>query len=241
MKLDHLIAILLALAALTGTVGAGMVPKLFAGPSRGEIVLAIISGVLTIVFLVGTVVAAMNVRLDVARLWWMIGAAFSGLAFAICILGFLRAPDVRPPSVVASSGPETAVPVLVPVPTAAVGGDITSARAIREELEREQLADLKTRRAREAAEEMAKDAAALEGDRQRNIAASNAAVATVDRLRAEYIAGHDNLTPALLAGTEAIPDEWTNARLRQLGVPYIYRGNTNGSWTLEPVAEKGPR
>ena len=36
-------------------------------------------------------------------------------------------------------------------------------------------------------------------------------------LRNEYILSHDNLSPALIAGTEQPPPDWVNSRLRQLG------------------------
>ena len=39
----------------------------------------------------------------------------------------------------------------------------------------------------------------------------------LDRLRNEYILSHDNISPALMAGTEQPPADWTNRRLGQLG------------------------
>lgn len=36
-------------------------------------------------------------------------------------------------------------------------------------------------------------------------------------LRNEYILSHDNLSPALIAGTEQPPADWVNSRLKQLG------------------------
>jgi hypothetical protein len=36
----------------------------------------------------------------------------------------------------------------------------------------------------------------------------------------EYIASHDEISPALLAGTELPPAEWMNRRLEELGKPW---------------------
>lgn len=39
----------------------------------------------------------------------------------------------------------------------------------------------------------------------------------LERLRNEYILSHDNISPALMAGTEQAPTDWVNKRLTELG------------------------
>jgi predicted nucleotide-binding protein len=46
--------------------------------------------------------------------------------------------------------------------------------------------------------------------------AERARATLMGRLRQEYILSHDELTPALLAGTEPLPIEWVEQRLREL-------------------------
>jgi len=36
-------------------------------------------------------------------------------------------------------------------------------------------------------------------------------------LRQEYVLSHDGVTPGIIAGTEPLPSEWLEPRLRQLG------------------------
>ncbi len=40
------------------------------------------------------------------------------------------------------------------------------------------------------------------------------------KLRAEYIASHDGISPAMLSGTEHLPKDWVEKRLAALGVPW---------------------
>lgn len=50
--------------------------------------------------------------------------------------------------------------------------------------------------------------------------------ALLDKLRQEYILSHDGISPAMAAGLEHAPAEWTNERLRQLGE----------QWQVQPPA-----
>jgi hypothetical protein len=43
----------------------------------------------------------------------------------------------------------------------------------------------------------------------------------LEKLRHEYILSHDNLSPALVAGTEKPPNDWVNRRLAKLGEKWI--------------------
>lgn len=52
----------------------------------------------------------------------------------------------------------------------------------------------------------------------------------IERLRQEYILSHDNVSPALLAGTEQPPAAWINKRLKELGETWVV--------SLPPVREK---
>jgi hypothetical protein len=116
-----------------------------------------------------------------------------------------------------------------------IAGTYNAASSQSEELAREQLADLRERRAREeretarAADQAKRDAPAKER------AAESAKVGqTIDRLRHEYVISHDGLSSALLAGLEPVPDDWMNDRLRQLGVAYTYHGNPDGGYSYGP-------
>ncbi|MGA8013261.1 MAG: hypothetical protein WB949_12605 [Candidatus Acidiferrales bacterium] len=53
-----------------------------------------------------------------------------------------------------------------------------------------------------------------ESSRRRNVLAL---------LRNEYILSNDNLSPALIAGTDQLPAEWLNTRLKQLGEKWTVR------------------
>jgi hypothetical protein len=54
------------------------------------------------------------------------------------------------------------------------------------------------------------------------------------KLRQEYILSHDGISPALIAGTESIPEDWINKRLAELG--HFWRvKNTSSGFTIEPT------
>ena len=53
----------------------------------------------------------------------------------------------------------------------------------------------------------------------------------LEKLREEYILSQDNISPALLAGTEQPPADWTNKRLKEMGE----------TWTVSGAAPKRPQ
>jgi hypothetical protein len=50
----------------------------------------------------------------------------------------------------------------------------------------------------------------------------------IGRLRQEYVSSHDNVSPGIVAGTEQLPEEWVNKRLRELGHRWWVRNTKNG-------------
>lgn len=104
-----------------------------------------------------------------------------------------------------------------------------------ETLAREQLADLRRRRAAEEKEQnRLKAEAAHQKQEAERREYSNRAVATVDRLRQEYILNHDGISAGMLAGTEPLPEAWVNARLKAMNMPWVYRIVDSGT-TLSPT------
>jgi len=107
--------------------------------------------------------------------------------------------------------------------------------SVSETLAREQLADLRNRQSsereatRRAMKQKQDDA---ENDRRRKI--SETATAQVDRLRGEYLNSHDGVSSAMQAGTEPVPDDWMNTRLKELSVRWTYAGQPGGGYTLAP-------
>src|SRR6266851_3164849 len=57
---------------------------------------------------------------------------------------------------------------------------------------------------------------------------------TIETLRQEYIASHDKVSPANVAGTEPVPDDWMNQRLKEMGIPLRYEGAL-GHYSLTPI------
>lgn len=105
-----------------------------------------------------------------------------------------------------------------------------------ETLAREQLADLRQRRATEEKEQdRLKSEAAHQKQEAERLEYTNRAVTTVDRLRQEYILGHDGVSAGILAGTEPLPEAWVNARLKAMNMPWVYRIVDSGT-TLSPTA-----
>jgi hypothetical protein len=47
---------------------------------------------------------------------------------------------------------------------------------------------------------------------------------TIAKLRQEYILSHDNVSPAMVAGTDPVPDDWMNQRLKEMEIPLHYEG-----------------
>lgn len=92
-----------------------------------------------------------------------------------------------------------------------------------EELAREQLAGIRRRREEEAAARE-KQAEAEDVERERQIVGS---------LLDEYRLSHDNISPAMMAGTELPPEEWMNGRLRVMGLPYRFTDLGGGSFSMQ--------
>lgn len=117
-----------------------------------------------------------------------------------------------------------------------VAGNYTGYSPTQEELAREQLAELRERHKQRLAEEKAAAARAQEeAEGKARLEAANRASALVDRLRGEYLASHDGISSGMLAGTEPIPDDWMNDRLRALGERFSYHGLPGGGSTLTPI------
>jgi hypothetical protein len=102
-------------------------------------------------------------------------------------------------------------------------------------LAREQLADLHRHRASEAAERarLASEAAHQKEEKER-LDYTDRAVAVVDQLRQEYILSHDGISAAMLAGTERLPEDWVNARLKALNMPWTRWHDSGTSLTPAP-------
>jgi len=116
-----------------------------------------------------------------------------------------------------------------------VAGSYVAASPAQEELARQQLAELRERTEREQREaEKTKIQAAKDRAEKARLEKSAKVGGLIDRLRGKYLMSHDGLSAGMLAGTEPIPDEWMNAELHRLGVPYIYHGNPDGSFTYGP-------
>lgn len=115
-------------------------------------------------------------------------------------------------------------------------GDATPTETDADVLAREQLADLRERR---AAEEKARVRLEAEAAHRKNeaerIEYTNRAVTAVDRLRQEYLLSHDGLSSGMIAGTEPLPEEWVNARLKAMGMPWSYKVLPTGGTTLSPI------
>ena len=116
-----------------------------------------------------------------------------------------------------------------------IAGSYVAPSPAQEELARQQLADLRERRAQDRRDKEASFAQAEREAREKaRLEENRRAEALVGRLRGEYLASHDGISSAMLAGTEPVPDDWMNNRLRTLNVHYIYRGHSDGSFTLMP-------
>lgn len=115
-------------------------------------------------------------------------------------------------------------------------GDTPHTETDADVLAREQLADLRERRAVEEKERARLEAEAAHRKREaERLEYSNRAVTAVDRLRQEYILSHDGLSPGMVAGTEPLPEEWTNARLKAMGMHWSYKVLPTGGTTLSPT------
>jgi hypothetical protein len=119
-------------------------------------------------------------------------------------------------------------PTNEPIPTGETSAEI---------LAREQLADLRERRAAEEKERIRQAAVAEQEKLDREQSAyTQRAVATVDKLRQEYVLSHDGLSAGILAGTEPLPEEWVNARLKAMKIPWSYKIDVGGGTILSPTA-----
>ena len=61
-------------------------------------------------------------------------------------------------------------------------------------------------------------------------------LAWLDVLRRDYISSHDNISPAIVAGTELPPREWLNEKIAELNDAFKKQGKP-----LLPLVENNPK
>lgn len=106
-----------------------------------------------------------------------------------------------------------------------MAGTYNAAPSAAEELAREQLEDLRERRARE------RQQAAID---QWRGAYNQRVVQIVEVLRAQYRPSEDDLSSETADEASISRDAWINAQLSARAIPYFYRANGDGTYRLDP-------
>ena len=107
----------------------------------------------------------------------------------------------------------------------------------REKAAAEERALAEQRREREHAANI-RQSESVEAERaeeQRKAGIVDSARNVVNGFRNQYVLSKgDGISVGMMAGTEPVPDDWANARLKALGVRFTYRGHPSGGYMLEP-------